>query len=68
MEQYKISEEHEKITGWKTWEESYAYEKGREDEEIVMLKWIKSWDGSVNSGMGSILMKKFNELKNKDVI
>ena len=40
-----------------------AYEKGREDEQEVIMKWIEEWNGSSNSVMGALLKKKFNERK-----
>lgn len=49
------SEEHKKITGFNTPEESIAYDKGREDEETVLINWIINWDGSTNSRLGQIL-------------
>lgn len=58
-------EEHKLITGWDTPEESYAYDKGRMDEESVIIKWIENWDGATNSSLGTLLIKKFNSLKNK---
>lgn len=46
---------HKEITGWDTPEERAAYDKGREDEEKVIIKFITKWDGKTNSGMGELL-------------
>lgn len=57
-----IDEECLKITGHNSPKEYAAYEKGREDEQEVIMKWIEEWNGSSNSVMGALLKKKFNEL------
>lgn len=49
--------------GFDTAAEYTAYEKGRDDEQEVIVKWITEWDGSTNSSMGQILWDKFYELK-----
>lgn len=46
-------------------EKVVIYEKGREHESTTTLKWIKEWDGSTNSGMGQILLEKYNQLFSK---
>lgn len=45
-------------TGFDTNAEFSAYQKGREDEQEVVFKWIENWDGSTNSAMGDLLSKK----------
>lgn len=54
------------ITGWNTPEEWCAYEKGRQDEADVIEEWIKNWDGTTNSAIGSLLIEKFKQLKEKE--
>lgn len=50
------------VTGHDSPKEMMAYEKGREDEQQVIIEWIEKWDVSNNSVMGALLKKKFNEL------
>jgi hypothetical protein len=64
-ESYQVDPEFEKHTGFLTHEEFAAYEKGREDEEKTITDWIEKWDGSTNSAMGDLLIKKFTQIKNK---
>lgn len=54
--------EHQKITGHNTITESEKYDKGRDDEQEVVMEWIKNWDGSTNSALGTLLMKKLKEV------
>lgn len=54
-----------KITGWDTPAEMEAYEKGREHEEELMIRFIQAWDGETNSGFGRILADKFKEISGK---
>lgn len=58
--------EHYKITGFDTPEEWRAYEKGRTDEETVLVDWIKKWNGGANSSLGKILHDKIIELDKHD--
>jgi hypothetical protein len=46
------------ITGFNTMAEYEAYNKGRADEEKVILKFIEEWNGETNSEMGSLLASK----------
>lgn len=55
-------EDHKNITGQPTVVASEHYDKGREDEQEVVTKWIEDWDGSTNSVMGALLMKKLKEV------
>lgn len=64
VRKYAISEDFKFNTGFYTHAELDAYEKGREHEESVILKWIGDWDFSANSVIGSLLMDKFNSFKN----
>lgn len=57
---------HEEITGHLTLRDMESYEAGRDDEQSVTMEWIATWDGSANSGMGSLLKKKYVELFQKD--
>lgn len=57
-----IPADFKQITGHNSPKEYAAYEKGREDEQEVIMKWIEEWNGSSNSVMGALLKKKFNEL------
>ncbi len=60
-------EEMKEITGFSTNEEYHAYEKGREDEQEVMMKFIENWDGSTNSAAGELLDKKFKQYKKQEL-
>ena len=51
--------------GYSTPEEQVAYQDGYYQAEQVMTKWIENWEGNTNSGLGKILHKKFEELKEK---
>ena len=53
-----IPDDYFEITGFKTPSELAAYEKGREHEQKVIMEWIRKWDGSTNSEMGSLLKEK----------
>jgi hypothetical protein len=48
------------ITGWETEAEERAYLKGRDDEERVLIDFIKNWNGNTNSHMGQLLHDKIN--------
>ena len=65
IEQKHIPDNYKEITGYNNPEEHAAYDKGREDEESVIVAWIKKWDGSTNSAMGELLDKKFKEITTK---
>jgi hypothetical protein len=54
--------EYKALTGWNTFEENYAYDKGREDEQKVAIAWIEDWDGSTNSVMGRALFNKMGQI------
>ena len=56
-------EKYKSVTGFNTPEEWNAYEKGKEDEEKIIIEWIKKWRGGINSSLGVLLHNKFNELK-----
>jgi hypothetical protein len=58
-----IPADFKQVTGHNSPKEMIAYEKGREDEQEVIMKWIEQWDGSSNSAMGTLLKKKFDERK-----
>lgn len=49
------------ITGFDTPAEFEAYEKGREHEEAVLLKFIENWKGETNSLLGGLLARKVME-------
>lgn len=51
--------EYRKITGFNTPEERKAYEEGRDDEQKVLIDFIRNWKGATNSGLGEILYNKF---------
>ena len=57
-----LPDDYEAITGFKTREELGAYERGRRDEETVIIAFIKAWTGSTNSELGQILKDKFKEM------
>lgn len=57
-----INEEYKKMTGHSNIHEHIVYDKGREDEQTVILDWIKKWDGSTNSTLGQLLDTKMREL------
>ncbi len=59
-----IHEDFKEITGFDSPKELAAYERGREHESATTLKWIEGWDGATNSGMGQILIDKYNQLFN----
>src|SRR6185312_3283038 len=56
-----IPADFKKITGHDSPKEMAAYEKGREDEQEVIMQWIEKWDGSGNSVMGALLKKVFEK-------
>jgi len=62
VKKYDVDEDFYKHTGFYTHEEMASYEKGRAHEESVIVKWVENWDGSVNSAMGDLLMKKFKSI------
>ena len=62
----KEREEFKAMTGWDTPAEWYAYDKGYEDCQELMLKFIAKWTGKTNSGLGQALHNKFTELKTKE--
>jgi hypothetical protein len=49
---------YKEITGFETPAELAAYEKGREDEEKTIIKFIQDWKGETNSGLGQLLADK----------
>ena len=53
----------DKPHGFKTDAEWLAYEKGKQDEETLILKFISEWNGETNSRLGELLTKKVNEIK-----
>ncbi len=59
-----IPQDFKEITGFDSMKELASYERGREHESATTLKWIEDWDGTTNSGMGQILMDKYNQLFN----
>lgn len=54
--------------GWNTDAEWLAYEKGREDEEKVLLEFVNKWDGKNNSAMGTSLHNAFLRFMYKNSI
>lgn len=63
---FKLPKDYKDITGVNNPDELQCYERGRELQEKVMIKFIEKWDGSTNSEMGQILSDKFKALsKNK---
>lgn len=62
-----IPADFKQVPGHDSPKEMIAYEKGREDEQEVIMKWIEQWDGSTNSAIGALLKKKFDESKDKGV-
>lgn len=55
---------HKDITGFQTPAELTAYEKGRNDEEKVMVKFIGDWQpNETNSVIGQLLADKNNKLQ-----
>lgn len=60
-------EDFKAMTGWDTPAEMAAYEKGREHEEELMIRFIAAWDGETNSGFGRILADKFKEISGKNL-
>lgn len=63
----QVPDDFEKITGHKTPEEMTAYEKGREHEEAVFMKFIKEWDGKTNSHFGQAMYNTFKRLNKSQV-
>lgn len=63
-----IPTDFKQVTGHDSPKEMMAYEKGREDEQQVIIEWIEKWDGSSNSVMGALLKKKFDERKDSGAI
>lgn len=59
----KTPYDFKEVTGFDTQVELAAYEKGREDEKAVLIKFIKNWSGKTNSHVGQLLYSKFIELK-----
>ncbi len=57
-----IPNDFKEVWGFDSPKELAAYEKGREHESATTLKWISDWDGGTNSGMGQILIDKYNQL------
>jgi len=58
-----IPADFKQVTGFDTPSELAAYEKGRSDEQKVIIEWIGKWGGKSNSQMGQLLNKKFRELE-----
>ena len=58
----EITEGFKQITGWDTPEEMAAFEKGKEVEEAMIIRYIKEWQGETRSVLGQILSKKFAEV------
>jgi len=54
---------YKEITGFDTPSELAAYEKGREHEEVVILRFIEGWDGQTNSTLGGLLAKKLGDYR-----
>lgn len=59
---YDISESNKEITGFDTAAEWHAYNKGREDEEKTIFKFIEEWNGETNSTAGQILYDKLKSV------
>lgn len=55
---YIKNDQCNEVTGFDTYIEWSAYEKGRKHEQSTISKWIEKWDGSTNSAMGDLLGKK----------
>lgn len=47
--------------------EMQAYEKGKMEEAESIIKFIKKWNGSTNSVLGDLLMKKFEQYKKQEL-
>jgi len=62
-----IHADFKQVTGHDSPKEMAAYEKGREDEQQVIIEWIEKWDGSGNSVMGTTLKKVFEKLRKDNV-
>lgn len=60
-EPYTTDQDFFEHTGFLTHEELSAYEKGREDEASVWLKFIRDWKGESNSVLGQTLTDKVKE-------
>lgn len=61
-----IPPDFKQVTGHDSPKEMMAYEKGREDEQQVIIEWIEKWDGSSNSVMGATLKKVLKKFERKD--
>lgn len=60
----KLMKGHKEITGFQTPSELAAYEKGRIDEEKVMVKFIGDWQpNETNSVLGQLLADKITKLQ-----
>ena len=60
----KLMKGHKEITGFQTPSELAAYEKGRNDEEKVMVKFIGDWQpNETNSVLGQLLADKITKLQ-----
>lgn len=55
--------DYKEITGFDTIAEHAAYNKGREHEQMATLNFIEKWDGSTNSALGELLLKKLKRTK-----
>lgn len=57
--------EHFEITGFNTPDEWAANESGYNRHERIIMRYIKEWDGYINSEFGRLMRDKMKELKDK---
>jgi hypothetical protein len=50
-----ITKEMLEVTGFDNLTERLAYDRGRKDEQKVIMDWIKNWKGTTHSKMGVLL-------------
>ncbi len=62
LQRFLPDAKHKSITGWNSQAEYEAYDKGRADEEDVLIAFIEKWTGSTNSALGSLLNSKFKNM------
>lgn len=63
----KELEEFQQLTGHNSPEEMNAFEEGMSANTKTMMDFINDWDGSTNSILGDVLMKKFRSLGNPEI-
>lgn len=63
----KELEEFQQLTGYNSPEEMDAFEQGVIANTKTMIDFINDWDGSTNSMLGDVLMRKFRSLSYPEV-